>query len=105
MFPGSGLYNKGPQWAIAAEFIETTQLFARTVAAIDPSWLEQLGGELCKRTWSEPHWEKKQGKVLALERVTLFGLTIVAGRKVEYGRINEKTMREARDLFIRSALV
>ena len=105
LFPGSGLYNKGPQWAVAAEFIETTQLFARTVAAVDPSWLEQLGGDLCKRSWSEPHWEKKQGKVLALERVTLFGLTLVAGRKVEYGRINDKTLREAREIFIRSALV
>ncbi len=105
LFPGSGLYNKGPQWAIAAEFIETTQMFARTVAAIEPDWLEQLGGDLCKRSWSDPHWEKRSGKVLALERVSLFGLTIVAGRKVEYGRINEKTMLEARDIFIRTALI
>ncbi len=105
LFPGSGLYNKGPQWALAAEFVETTQLFARTVAAIEPEWLERLGGELCKRSWSDPHWEKKSGKVLATERVSLFGLVIVAGRRVEYGRINEKTLIEAREIFIRSALV
>ena len=105
LFPGSGLYNKGPQWALAAEFVETTQMFARTVAAIEVDWLERLGGDLCKRAWSDPHWEKKSGKVLALERVSLFGLTIVAGRKVEYGRLNEKTLLEARDIFIRSALI
>lgn len=105
LFPGSALYNKGPQWAVASEFIETTQLFARTVAAIEVEWLERLGGPLCKRSWSDPHWEKKSGKVIALERVNLFGLTIVAGRKVEYGRINETTLMEARDIFIRSALV
>ena len=105
LFPGSGLYGKGPQWAVAAEFVATTQLFARTVAAIDVDWLERLGGELCKRSWSNPHWEKKSGKVLALERVSLFGLPIVVGRKVEYGRINEKTLQEAREIFIRSALI
>ncbi|MCL1981310.1 MAG: ATP-dependent RNA helicase HrpA [Proteobacteria bacterium] len=105
LFPGSGLYHKGPQWAVAAEFVETSQLFARTVAAIQADWLERLGGPLCKRSWSEPHWEKRSGKVLALERVSLFGLAIVAGRKVEYGRINDKTMQEARDIFIRTALV
>ncbi len=105
VFPGSGLYNKGPQWAVASEFVETTQLFARTMAAIEVDWLERLGGELCKRSWADPHWEKKSGKVLALERVSLFGLTIVAGRKIEYGRINEKTLLEARDIFIRSALI
>ena len=105
LFPGSGLYNKGPQWAVAAEFVETTQMFARTVAAIQADWLERLGGPLCKRSWSEPHWEKRSGKVLALERVSLFGLPIVAGRKVEYGRINENTMQEAREIFIRTALI
>ena len=105
LFPGSGLYNKGPQWAIASEFIETTQMFARTLAAIEVDWLEGLGGELCKHSWSDPHWEKKSGKVLALERVSLFGLQIVEGRKVEYGRINEKTLLEAREIFIRAALI
>ncbi len=105
LFPGSGLYGRGPQWAVASEFVETTQLFARTVAAIEPDWLERLGGELCKRSWSDPHWEQRSGRVLATERVSLFGLTIVAGRRVEYGRINEKTAREAREIFIREALV
>ncbi len=105
LFPGSSLYNKGPAWAIAAEFVETSQLFARTVAAIEPEWLEELGGELCKRSWSDPHWEKKSGRVMALERVTLFGLTIVAGRRVDYGRINAATKKEAQEIFIRSALI
>ena len=105
LFPGSGLHNRGPQWAVAAEFVETAQMFARTVAAIQVDWLERLGGPLCKRSWSEPHWEKRSGRVLALERVSLFGLPIVAGRKVEYGRIDEKTMQEAREIFIRTALV
>ena len=105
LFPGSGLYNKGPQWVVASEFVETTQMFARTVAAIEVDWLERLGGDLCKRSWSEPHWEKKSGRVLALERVSLFGLQIVAGRKVDYGRINEKTRMEAREIFIRVALI
>ncbi|MDD2464738.1 MAG: ATP-dependent RNA helicase HrpA [Desulfobulbus sp.] len=105
LFPGSGLYNKGPQWAVASEFVETTQLFARGVAAIEVDWLERLGGSLCKRSWSDPHWEKRSGKVIAFERITLFGLTIVAERKVEYGRINETTLAEAREIFIRQALI
>ncbi len=105
IFPGSALYNKGPQWAVAAEFVETSQLFARTLAAIEPEWLEELGGTLCRRSWSAPHWEKKSGRVMALERVTLFGLCIVAGRRVDYGRINERTRQEAQAIFIRSALL
>lgn len=105
LFPGSGLYNKGPQWAVASEFVETTQMFARGVAAIEVDWLERLGDSLCKRSWSDPHWEKRSGKVIAFERVTLFGLTIVAGRKVEYGRINDTTLAEAREIFIRQALI
>ncbi len=105
LFPGSGLYNKGPQWAVAAEFVETSQVFARTVAGIEPEWLEELGGDLCRRSWSAPHWEKKSGRVMALERVTLFGLTIVAGRRVDYGRINAATRAEAQEIFIRTALI
>ncbi|MGI6655577.1 MAG: ATP-dependent RNA helicase HrpA [Desulfobulbus sp.] len=105
LFPGSALYNKGPQWLIAAEFVETSQLFARIAGAVMPEWLERLGGELCKRSWSDPRWEKKSGRVLALERVSLFGLIIVSGRKVDYARINEQTRAEARELFIRAALV
>lgn len=105
LFPGSALYNKGGQWIVAADFVQTSQLFARTVATIDVQWLERLGGELCKRSWSEPHWHKKAGQVVARERVTLFGLIIVAARRVNYGRINKKTALEAREIFIREALV
>ena len=105
LFPGSNLYNKGSQWVVASSFVETTQLFARTVARIDPAWLEDLGGELCKRSWSDPHWEKKKGQVIAAERVTLFGLPIVAGRKVNFGRINKEKAHEAQHIFIQEALV
>lgn len=105
LFPGSGLYNRGPDWALAAEFVETSQLFARTVAAIQPEWLEPLAGSLCKKSWSAPHWEKKTGRVMALERVTLFGLCIVAGRPVDYGRVSAKAQLEAQEIFIRSALL
>ncbi|MDO5675101.1 MAG: ATP-dependent RNA helicase HrpA [bacterium] len=105
LFPGSALYNKGPGWAIAAEFVETSQLFARTNAAIEPEWLEALAGDLCKRSWSAPHWEKKSGRIMALERVSLFGLTIISGRRVDYGRINAATRAEAQEIFIRSALI
>ncbi|MDH4318175.1 MAG: ATP-dependent RNA helicase HrpA, partial [Desulfobulbaceae bacterium] len=105
LFPGSALFNKGGQWIVAASFIETSRLFARTTANIEVEWLERIGGELCRKHWSEPHWEQKSGRVVAFERVSLFGLTIVAGRRVDYGSINEKTMLEAREIFIRSALI
>ncbi len=93
------------QWIIAASFLETTRLYAMTVATIEQEWLEQLGGALCKRSWSAPRWHKKSGQVIADERVTLFGLVIVAGRKVNYGRIDPKNQEEARQIFIQSALV
>ncbi|PIE57585.1 MAG: ATP-dependent RNA helicase HrpA [Desulfobulbus propionicus] len=105
LFPGSSLYNTGSQWVVASSFVETTQLFARTVARIDPAWLEHLGGELCKKSWSGPHWEKKKGQVIAMERVSLFGLPIVAGRRVNFGRINKDKAREAKEIFIQEALV
>jgi ATP-dependent helicase HrpA len=105
LFPGSGLYNRGGQWIVAADFIHTSQLFARVVANIDVSWLERLGGDLCKRSWSDPHWQKKAGQVMALEKVSLFGLLLVAGRRVNYGRINATTAQEAREIFIREALI
>lgn len=105
LFPGSVLYNRGGNWIVAAEFVETSRLFARTAAIIDQQWLERLGGELCRRSWSEPHWSRRAGQVVALERVTLFGLTIVAGRRVNYGRINRATREESRQIFIRQALV
>ncbi len=105
IFPGSALYNKGGQWIVASGFFETSQLFARNNGGISVDWLEKLGGELCKRSWSSPHWEKKSGRVMAMERVSLFGHQIVAGRRVNYGRINKKNMQEAREIFIRSALI
>lgn len=105
IFPGSSLFNRGGQWIMAASFMETNRLYALQAANIDAGWLERIGGELCRRSWSDPHWEKKAGRVIALEKVTLFGLVIVAGRRVNYGRINEAKAREAREIFIREALI
>jgi len=102
IFPGSGLFNKAGNWIVAAEFIKTSQLFARSVANIDPEWLEQIGKTLCTHTYSEPHWEKKRGQVVAREQVSLFGLVIVNDRQIAYGKINPL---EAGELFIRHALV
>lgn len=100
--PGSGLGKKSPKWLMAFELVETTKLFARTVAKIDPEWIEPLAGHLVKRSYAEPHWEMKRAQVIAKEQVTLFGLPIVAGRRVHYGPI---APAEARELFIRRALV
>lgn len=102
IFPGSGLAKKQPAAVMAAELVETSRLFARTVAAIDPAWAEPIAGDLVKRTYSDPHWEKKQGAAVALERVTLYGVPIVVGRRVQFARIDRDY---ARDLFIRHALV
>jgi ATP-dependent helicase HrpA len=102
IFPGSGLARKTPDWIVAAELVETSRLWARTVARIEPEWVEPLAQHLVKRSYSEPHWEKKQGGAVALEKVTLYGVPIVADRKVSYGRIDPVA---ARELFIRHALV
>ena len=102
IFPGSGLAKKNPEAVMAAELVETSRLFARTVAAIDPAWAEPLAGDLAKRTYSEPHWEKKQGSGIAYERVTLLGLPIVVRRRVQLARIDPV---EARELFLRNAMV
>ena len=102
IFPGSGLFNKGGPWIVASEMVETSRLFARNVARIDPDWLEELGKDLVKRTCSNPRWEKKMGAVVADEQVSLFGLLIAANRKVLYG---PKDPDEATGIFIRSALV
>ncbi|MGD9302180.1 MAG: DUF3418 domain-containing protein, partial [Desulfobacterales bacterium] len=102
IFPGSALFNRARSWVVAAEMVETSRVFARTVANIDSGWLEALGGELCRRTYLDPHWEKNRGEVVALEQVSLFGLIIEPGRKVSYGNINP---REASQIFIQSALV
>jgi ATP-dependent helicase HrpA len=102
IFPGSGLFNRGGNWIVAAEMIETSRLFARTAANIESDWLEELGGGLCKHTYSAPRWEKDRGEVVASEQVTLFGLVIVSGRPVSFGRIDP---HEAARIFIRTALV
>jgi ATP-dependent helicase HrpA len=102
IFPGSGQFDRGGQWIMASELVETSRLFARIVAPIKPEWIESLAGQLCRSSYSAPHWEKRQGQVVALEKVTLFGLIIVAGRKVHYGALN---LKEARQIFIQSALV
>jgi len=102
IFPGSGLFNKGGSWIVAAEMIETSRLFARIVANIKVEWLEELGGSLCRRTYSEPHWRRDRGEVIAYEQVSLFGLVIVTKRPVSYGPINPA---EASEVFIRKALI
>jgi ATP-dependent helicase HrpA len=102
IFPGSGLARKTPDWIVAAELVETSRLWARTVARIEPEWVEPLAQHLVRRSYSEPHWEKKQGSAVALEKVTLYGVPIVTDRKVSYGRIDPDA---ARELFIRHALV
>ncbi|GLY87674.1 ATP-dependent RNA helicase HrpA [Actinoallomurus iriomotensis] len=102
LFPASALAKKPPRWVMAAELVETSRLWARIAARIEPEWIEPLAGHLVKRTYSEPHWEKKQGAVMAYEKVTLYGVPIVAERKVNYARIEPELCRE---LFIRHALV
>ncbi|WP_344446855.1 ATP-dependent RNA helicase HrpA [Kitasatospora nipponensis] len=102
VFPGSGLFKKPPRWVMSAELVETSRLWARINAKIEPEWVEPLAAHLIKRTYSEPHWEKKAGAVMAFERVTLYGMPIVAQRKLNYGRIDPELCRE---LFIRNALV
>jgi ATP-dependent helicase HrpA len=102
VFPGSALFRKPPRWIMSAELVETSRLWARVNARIDPDWIEPLAQHLVKRTYSEPHWEQKQAAVMAYEKVTLYGVPIVAQRKVNYGRIDPETCR---DLFIRNALV
>ncbi|MFJ8009026.1 ATP-dependent RNA helicase HrpA [Streptomyces fagopyri] len=102
IFPGSALFKKPPRFVMSAELVETSRLWARVNARIEPEWVEPLAGHLLKRTYSEPHWEKDQAAVMAYEKVTLYGVPIVAQRKVNYGRIDPETSRE---LFIRNALV
>ncbi|MBY8877428.1 ATP-dependent RNA helicase HrpA [Actinacidiphila acidipaludis] len=102
VFPGSALFKKPPRWIMSAELVETSRLWARVNARIEPEWVEPLAGHLVKRTYSEPHWEKDQAAVMAYEKVTLYGVPLVAQRKVNYGRIEPEV---ARELFIRSALV
>ncbi|MFF0062873.1 ATP-dependent RNA helicase HrpA [Streptomyces sp. NPDC005279] len=102
VFPGSALFKKPPRFIMSAELVETSRLWARVNARVEPEWIEPLAQHLVKRTYSEPHWEKDAAAVMAYERVTLYGVPIVAQRKVNYGRIDPET---SRDLFIRNALV
>ncbi len=102
VFPGSALAKKSPKWLMVSELVETSRLFGRVAAKIDPEWIEPLAGDLVKRSYSEPHFEKKQGRVVGYEQVALFGLVIVAKRKVSYENINAI---EAREIFIRQGLV
>ncbi|HEY1002501.1 MAG TPA: ATP-dependent RNA helicase HrpA, partial [Streptosporangiaceae bacterium] len=102
IFPGSALVRKAPDWIVAAELVETSRLWARTVARIEPEWVEPLARHLVRHSYSEPHWEKKRGGAVALEKVTLYGVPLVVDRKVPFGRIDQAA---ARELFIRHALV
>ncbi|AXB44359.1 ATP-dependent helicase [Amycolatopsis albispora] len=102
IFPGSALFKKQPRLVMSAELVETSRLWGRVNARIEPDWVEPLAAHVVKRTYSEPHWERKQGAVMALEKVTLYGVPLVADRRVNYGRIDPELSRE---LFIRNALV
>jgi ATP-dependent helicase HrpA len=102
IFPGSSLFRRGPKWFVAAQIVETSRLYARTVAAIEPEWVEKVGAHLLKRSHSDPHWDRRAGRVSAFEKVTLLGLTVASGRRVDFGRVNAA---ESRDIFIREALV
>jgi ATP-dependent helicase HrpA len=102
IFPDSVLARRPPQWVVAAELVETSRLWARVTARIDPEWAEPLAPDLVKRTYSEPHWDARRGAAMALEKVTLYGLPIVTARAVNYARVDPAA---ARDMFITGALV
>ena len=102
IWPGSALVKKAGRWVVAAELIETSRLFARTVAVIEPLWIERVGAHLLQRSHSNPHWEKKRVEVVAFERATLYGLVVYAQRRVAFGAIDPVA---ARGIFIREALV
>ncbi len=102
VFPGSGLFAKRPQWLVAAEIVETTKTWARGNAAIKPDWIEKQGAHLLKHVYSDAHWSRKRGRVMAWEQVTLFGLVIIERRRVNFSQINPA---EARKIFITGALV
>jgi len=102
LFPGSALFHREPAWMVCAELVETTRLYARTVAAIRPEWIEQAAAHLVHRDYSNPHWQRRTGRVVAHEKVTLRGLPIVPRRTVNYSPIDPRVSRE---IFIQSALV
>lgn len=102
VFPGSQLFKRKPKWVAAAEWVETSRLYARTLAKIEPEWIEPLAEHLVNRSYSEPHWQKKRGAVIAYEQVSLYGLIIVAKRAVQFSKIDQQTSHK---IFIREALV
>jgi ATP-dependent helicase HrpA len=102
IWPGSHLAKKAGKWVMAAELVDTTKLYARCIAQIQPEWLERVGGHLLKKSYGEPRWEKRAAQVSAYERATLYGLVVYSQRRINYGAINP---REAREIFIRDALV
>ena len=101
-FPGSSLFEHQPKWVVAAELVETTRLYGRTLAMVQPQWIESMAGHLVKHSYSEPHWQAKRGQVGGYEKITLYGLTLVARRRINYGPVDPALSRE---IFIRSALV
>ncbi|MDP9981797.1 ATP-dependent helicase HrpA [Pseudarthrobacter oxydans] len=102
IFPGSALFKKSPTFVMAAELVETSRLWARVAAKFDPLWVEQVAPDLVKRSYSEPHWSKKMGSVMAHEKVTLYGVPIIPSRRINYGKVDPELCRE---MFIRHALV
>ncbi|HYE41573.1 MAG TPA: ATP-dependent RNA helicase HrpA, partial [Ramlibacter sp.] len=102
IWPGSSLTKKAGKWVMAAELVETTRLYARCIARIEPEWVEKVGEHLLKKSWGEPRWEKRNAQVTAAEKATLYGITIYSQRRIHYGPLNP---REAREIFIRDALV
>ncbi|NOY72672.1 MAG: ATP-dependent RNA helicase HrpA [Gammaproteobacteria bacterium] len=102
IFPGSALFKKSPKWIMASEIVETAKIYARVVAKIEPEWLERVAAHLIKHNYSEPHWEKKQAMVIGFERLTLYGLTLLEKRKIDYAKVDGGL---ARKIFIRSGLV
>jgi len=102
IWPGSHLSKKPGKWIVSAELVETTRLYARCVARIEPEWIEKIGGHLLKKSWGEPRWEKRPAQVAASERATLYGLVVYSQRRINYG---QKNPVEAREIFIRDALV
>ncbi|MFH2097928.1 MAG: ATP-dependent RNA helicase HrpA, partial [Pseudomonadota bacterium] len=102
LFPGSALFGRGGRYVVAAEMVQTSRLFARTAAVVEPGWIEEMAGDLCKRTYTTPRWDRKRGEVKADERVTLYGLPLAEGRQVSFGRIHPE---EASRVFIAEALL
>ncbi len=102
IWPGSYLAKKPGRWVMAAELVETARLYARTIAQIQPEWVEKIGAHLLKKSWGEPRWEKRQAQVTALERATLYGIVVYSNRRINYSQHNPL---EAREIFIRDALV